>query len=350
MKRIRAAVITVLIMNVSSPFAGADQKMDTAVADMQRELQSGGFPSDMFTQNQEQVDAIQVNTTWWAFEPEIAKAFQRQFPNQPQPKGFFWRTDTFLSTNVDFEEAVMRTVWGESHTHLELKSVAEVMQGVPSEIKREFQTGTRVAFQTIARHIQSTLKAEGLASSISVEVSNRQRLCEVTTEYRQPPQGLHDWYLKNMEWAIRIRVAETTGLNETVAAGRSFSSSKSRVVLQSYLVVRAIHQNRAIEIGPIFENSFRKNGSDSFDLLSEVMMLVARPVDGHQHSGGIKMSGVFANRSPLLLMTRDTVVPDYLAPYQLKIANSLLADPGLSFESASQSVAKPTSPSETKNP
>ena len=100
-------------------------------------------------------------------------------------------------------------------------------------------------------------------------------------------------------------------------------------------------RNRAVEVGPVFENSFRKNGSEPFNVFGEGWRLIASTKEGHFSSGGIQMAGPFSRRSPLLLMTDGSAAPDFIAPLQLTIANSLLADSALSFESAEQPIARP---------
>jgi len=334
--------LTVLTaINLALLHARADEKMDLAVAEMKQTLAAQGFPLEMFDHGQERIDQIQLNTTWWAFEPDMANIFQKYSPNSSTPKGHFFGADSFLSANADYEEAVMRSIWGDDHQHFQVKSVAALIYGVPAEIRRDFQSGTRLNYTKIAQHIQTELKNAGFESSIGNDFDRPGTICEVTTSYHRPPEGLSDWYREHLEWAIRIRVSETSGENRTVAAGKAFSSPRSRVVLQGYLVVMAKNRNRAIEIGPIFENSFRKNGSDPFNVFGEGWRLLALTKEGHFSSGGIQMQGSFTGRSPLLLMTNDSAAPGYIAPIQLKLANSLLADATLSFESASQTVASP---------
>ena len=341
MQRLCKYLTVLTAINLAMLHARADEKMDVTVAEMKQTLAAQGFPLEMFHHDQERIDQIQLNTTWWAFEPDMANIFQKYYPNSSTPKGHFYQAASFLSTNADYEEAVMRSIWGDDHQHFEVKSSAAIVQGVPAEIRRDLQSGTRLNYTRIAQHIQTELRHAGFESSIGTDVDRPGALCEVTTEYHRPSEGLSDWYREQLAWAIRIRVSETSGENRTVAAGKAFSSPRSRVVLQGYLVVMAKNRNRAIEVGPMFENSFRKNGSDPFNVFGEGWMLRGRPVEGHGNTGGIQMSGPFTGRSPLLLMTGNSAAPGHLAPIQIKLANSLLADSTLSFESASQTVASP---------
>ncbi len=165
----------------------------------------------------------------------------------------------------------------------------------------------------------------------------------VTTDFRRPPEGLRDWYRDNLQWSIRIRVSETSGEHQSVTAGYAYSSTKSRIVLRGFLVVMAKDKNLALEVGPIFEHSFRKNGSAAFVLTGQGWQLQAMTKEGHFSSGGIQMAGPFENRSPLLLMMHNSAAPGYVAPMHVKLANSLLADSELSFESAGQMIAHPKS-------
>lgn len=344
MNRLCKYLIVLTAINPAMLHARADEKMDAAVAEMKQTLAAQGFPLEMFDHGQERIDQIQLNTTWWAFEPDMANIFQTYYPNPSTPKGHFFGADSFLSANADYEEAVMRSIWGDDHRHFKVKSVAAAIQGVPAEIRPDFQTGTRLNYTKITQHIQTELKYAGFELSIGNDVDRLGTICEVTSAYRRPPEGLSDWYREHLAWAIRIRVSETSGENRTVAAGKAFSSLKSRVVLRGYLVVMAKDRNRAIEVGPIFENSFRKNGSDPFNVFGEGWRLMALTKEGHFASGGMEMEGPFTGRSPLLLMTNNSAAPGHIAPLQLTIANSLLADSTLHFESAGQPIARPKAP------
>ena len=334
-------LIVSIVISLAMPNASADEKMDAAVSEMKQTLAIQGFPLEMFDHDQERVDQIQLNTTWWAFEPEMATVFQKYYRNTSAPKGHFWRADSFLSANADYEEAVMRAIWGDNHQHYKVISSAATLAGVPGEIRRDFQAGTRLRSTKIAEHIQLLLKNGGHEAFIGNVDSQTGTICEVTTAYQRPPEGLSVWYRDHLQWAIRIRVSETSGENRTVAAGKAFHSPKSRIVLRGHLVVMAKDRNRAIEVGPIFENSFRKNGSEPFNVFGEGWRLMGATVEGHVSTGGIQMVGPFARRSPLLLMTDGSAAPDFIAPLQLTIANSLLADSALSFESAEQPIARP---------
>lgn len=312
--------IASLIVSLMTLHVSADDRMDAAVADMRSYLDQNGFPYDMFKQEQERVDSIQVNTTWWAFERGMAAVFEVHFPRPTPPSGFFFETSSFLSKDFDFEEAVMQAIWGEKHSHAQIASKAAISHGTPPEIKSEFQRGTRVQYQQLAEHIQSILEADGHHCTIRPGLSD---MCEVSTDARHPPQGLHSWYRKHMRWALVIRVKETSGTHGTVTAGRAFSSTKSRIVQQGYVRVSSTRDNRSIEIGPIFESSFRKHGADPFDLLGQGWAFRARLADGHRPSGGIQMEGPFQGKSPLLLMTSGSQLPGYLSPHQEIIAKSL---------------------------
>lgn len=341
MKQLCKYLIVSIVISLAMSHTCADEKIDAVVAEMKQTLAVRGFPLEMFDHDQERVDQIQLNTTWWAFEPELATVFQKYYRNTSAPKGHFWRADSFLSANADYEEAVMRAIWGDNHTHLRVISVADTIYGVPGEIRRDLQSGTRLNSTKIAEHIQSLLRNAGLEASIGNVDQQTGTICEVTTAFQRPPEGLSEWYRDHLQWAIRIRVSETSGANQTVAAGMAYHSPKSRIVLRGHLVVMAKDRNRAIEVGPVFENSFRKNGSDPFNVFGEGWVLRAYTKEGHFNSGGIQMMGPFTNRSPLLLMTDGSAAPGFIEPLQLKIANSMLADSTLWFESAGQPIARP---------
>lgn len=341
MNQLCKCFVVLTAISLTSLDAQADEKMDAAVSEMKQTLAVQGFPLEMFEHDQDRVDQIQLNTTWWAFEPDMATVFQRYYPNSSTPKGHFWNADSFLSANADYEEAVMRAIWGDNHTHFKVVSMNATNHGVPGEIRRDFQSGTRLRATKIAEHVQTLLTNAGHESSIGNVDQQTGTICEVTTAYQRPPEGLSDWYRDHIQWAIRIRVSETSGENRTVAAGKAYNSPKSRVVLRGHLVVMAKDTNRAIEVGPVFENSFRKYGTEPFNVFGEGWRLAAALVEGHASTGGIQMVGPFFRRSPLLLMTDGSAAPGFIEPLQLTIANSLLADSTLSFESAGQAIARP---------
>ena len=370
MKIIYPALIAILLINSTAQLASCDEKMDAAVAEMKQVLQSANFPIDMFAQDPMSVDAVQVNTTWWAIQPDMTRAFRKYFSGSSQPVGSFYYAETFCSADEDFQKAVRLAIWGIDDKEYEFRTMAAVVQGVPAEIKKEFQNGTRLDLTGLANHIQSQFEAADVVATIDAQHVDTSKSCSVTTIYRQPPEGLHAWYRANMEWAVRIRVTETAGGETTVDAGRGFTSAKSRIVLRGYIVVRAVTQSRAIEIGPVYEQSLRKHGSDRFNLLGQGWKIVAaskpkdqaqkplqspRPsqeyaVAEYQTDWGIPLGGPFIGRNPLMLMMHNSVARDYVAPFQVNIANSLLADPSLSFENAGSPTPKPIQPTAIEPP
>lgn len=343
MIRLCVCLMPLLIVSFNNSMVADDEKMDAAVADMKSYLNQNGFPYDMFKQGQDRVDQIQVNTTWWAFESGMAAAFEVHYPRPTPSSGFFLETKSFSSKDFDFEEAVMRTMWGENHLHCASKPVYNTIYGIPPEIRSEFQLGTRIQYRKLAEHIQSVLKANGHTSDIRIGPG---QMCEVRAYVGQPPEGLHAWYREHMRWGLVIRVQETSGEHKTVDAGRSFSSTKSRIVLHGHVLVWSTRDNRSMTIGPIFENSFRKHGATPFDLFGGGMHLATDCTDDHRPSGGIDMTrpGPFQGKSPLLLMTGNSALPGYLSPHQLAIANSLLDDSNLQFTAASSPLPQPLQP------